>query len=121
MMRLSIWPALILCAALIVPAALARKPKAPKMIVQLYGIAENYGGDPIMAIRDAYLILPDGSHALASCVGVTCQIEAFVAEKRVKVACDLLQPTTSMYRECYQSERYYADRKNNDITLVSRV
>jgi hypothetical protein len=116
MKRLSVW-AVILSVALCIPPALARKPKTPKMVVQLYGIAESYGTDPMMTVLDAYLILPDGSHALASCVGLACKIEAFVAEKRVKIPCDLLTPTKNMYRECYQSETYYADRKNNDITL----
>lgn len=70
----------------------------------------------------AYLILPDGSHALASCgqtmAGPPCLIEAFVAEKRVKVPCDLIKvDTKGLTRECYPLESYWAERKGNDITL----
>lgn len=120
MKRLAVWTAITLCAAVSIPAALAGKAKTPKMVVQLYGTAEIHmpNTDPSMVVYDAYLILPDGSHAVASCGGPPCYIEAFVAEKRLKVPCDLLKDgTSSMYRTCYQSENYYAERKGNDITL----
>jgi hypothetical protein len=90
-------------------------------LVQLYGdllqIDEKY-----VFTGTAFLILPDGSHAKALCVGVIpsgpdCEIEPFTAEKRVKVPCDLLKGNAKEQVNCYQSESYEADRKGNDITL----
>jgi hypothetical protein len=99
-----------------IPAAAAHKPK---MVVQLYG--ESYS-TPVAGMGEyaAYLILPDGSHATAICMlgpgTAPCMIEPFVAEKRVKVSCDLMKGSTKSV-VCYQSELYEAERKNNDITL----
>ena len=95
--------------------AFARKPP---MIVQFYG--ESFNNFHGVAWYDAYLILPDGSHALATCTPVdrSCAIEAFAPEKRVKVPCDLLKSNTSGVTTCYQSERYEAKRKNNNDIIL---
>ena len=92
------------------------------MAVQLYGVDTKFSINPDIEWFTAYLILPDGSHALALCGqhlgGPPCLIKAFIAEKRVKVPCDLLKgDTTGLSRECYQSESYWAGRNGNDITL----
>jgi hypothetical protein len=67
--------------------------------------------------RTAFLILPDRSHAKAICLGHSCQIEPFAAEKRVVVPCDFPKGDASKYAHCYQPESYEADRKGNDITF----
>ncbi len=117
MKQLFVWLAIILSAVLCVPTTYASKKSKP--IVQLYG--EGVGGSSV-AIHTAYLILPDGSHALASCFfgpgTPPCGIEAFAAEKRVTVPCDLLKGDKKGVT-CYRLESFYADRKNNDITLYT--
>jgi hypothetical protein len=70
----------------------------------------------------AFLILPDGTHALAICAETLitpCSIELVPIEKRVKVPCDLVkdQDAKVYHPTCYRPERYEAERKNNDITL----
>ena len=87
-------------------------------MVQVYGVDIN--PMPRGSFYTAFLILSDGSHATATCFEAPgtspCEIEAFAAEKRVKVPCDSAK-IKGVFTTCYQSERYEGDRKNNDITL----
>ena len=116
MKRLAVWSAITLSAAVCNPAALARKPKT---MVQVYGMSFSTPTPGIMSYT-ALLILPDGSHATASCFTgpgtPPCTIEPFRAEKRVKVPCDLLKSDAKGV-VCYQSEWYESERRNNDMTL----
>lgn len=85
LLRLSVLSAISVWASLNIPTAFAGKPKTPKMAVQLYGVDISYNPGPVMAFYTTYLILSDGSHALASCgepmAGPLCKIEAFVTER----------------------------------------
>jgi hypothetical protein len=117
MKRLSVWLSVTL-AALCNPVAAAHKPK---LLVQFYGISIEHT-TPTAVFYNAFLVLPDGTHALATCAeGPTtpCDIGLVPIEKRVKVPCDLVKAEdVKLYHPtCYQSERYEAERKNNDIAL----
>jgi hypothetical protein len=112
---------IVVSLALFIPTAFARKAKPIR--VQLYG--DSFDVDEQSNVsRTAFLILPDGSHAEALCLdslGNSCNIEPFAAEKRLKVSCDLLKGKTDKHVNCYQSEIYDSERKNNDITLHTGV
>lgn len=109
----------IISVAVCVSSAAARKPKP---MVQVYGTSLS---TPMtgMWFHTAFLILPDGKHAHATCIegpGTTpCAIEPFAVENRVKVPCDLLKGARQGADTvtCYQSEKYEGERNNNDITL----
>jgi len=101
------------------PAAAARKPKP---LVQ-DGLSSGAStAAPTAVFYTAFLILPDGTHALAMCaeaLTTPCSIEPVPIEKRVKVTCDLVEDEDAKvyHPTCYQSESYEAVSKNNDITL----
>jgi hypothetical protein len=71
----------------------------------------------------AFLIFPDGSHALAMCLAFASYcgpIEMVPIEKRVTVPCDLIEKETAKVYHlltCYRSEWYEYERKANEITI----
>lgn len=92
MKRLSAPSAIALSIALLFPVSAVAKPKP---LVQVYGLATEIPKEtPTTTFYTAFLILPDGTHALAICaenLGNTCSIEPVPIEKRIKVSCALVK------------------------------
>jgi hypothetical protein len=81
------------------------------MVEELYALDTTISNG--IAQVDAYLVLPDSTHAHGVCTDILgetlCTPEPVNAEKRAPNAC------TGTH--CVYHEKYPADRKGNDITL----
>jgi hypothetical protein len=92
--------------------------KKPKMIVQVY--ATDWRLESGVVFVDAYLILPDGTHAKGFCGQAPwdspCDPESFAPEKRSPGACTDIEKKT---RRCVYQESYYADRQGNNIIVYA--
>jgi hypothetical protein len=93
------------------------KKKSPRFVIQVGA----QGSDKTGMIQSLYLILPDGSHATATCVITTgkCGLESFAPEKRKTFACgSQYSQSTYIFKTCFAAEAFYASCEGNDLTII---
>ena len=98
-------------------AQVAEGKKSPRFVIQV--VAQ--GSDKTAMIQSLYLILPDGSHATATCVITNgkCGLESFAPEKRKTFACGSQDSqSTYIFKTCFPAEAFYASREGNDLTII---
>ncbi|MGA7886471.1 MAG: hypothetical protein WCA44_12070 [Acidobacteriaceae bacterium] len=90
----------------------AKSKKLPVIIVQ--AVARDVDSSGIF--EDLYLILPDGSHAIAQCDNLKreCGVESWAPEKRKETKC---HSEAVPYAWCFAPEAFRASRRNNDLWI----
>jgi hypothetical protein len=106
-----------LCAVftvLLFTTSIAQAKKRPRFIVQVIAQASDQSG----FIDHVYLVLPNGSHAIASCgiIAGRCRLESFAPEKRKTALCATQVGAEPLF--CFAPEAYYATREGNEITIL---
>jgi len=94
--------------------------KKQKMNVEMVAYDVQVDGSPLFLHHvDAYFVFPDGTRIHGTCMSgigsdVSCEPESWTPEKRTANQC---QVTNKDSKRCTYQERYYAERKLNDLTI----